>query len=91
MKKRHSAEQVVAKLRQADVGLGKGMRVPEVCKQLGISEQTYYRWRTKYGGMAPEMAKQMKALEKENVRLKKLVANQALDIQILKEAARPNW
>ena len=91
MKKRHSAEQIVAKLRQADVGLGKGMRVPEVCKQLGISEQTYYRWRTKYGGMAPEMAKKMKALEKENVQLKKLVANQALDIQILKEAARPNW
>ena len=50
MKKRHSAEQIVAKLRQADVELGKGMRVPQVCKQLGISEQTYYRWRTKYGG-----------------------------------------
>ena len=53
MKKRHSAEQIVSKLRQADVELGKGLRVPEVCKQLGISEQTYYRWRTKYGGMAP--------------------------------------
>jgi|TARA_B100001971_G_scaffold194388_1_gene200364 transposase-like protein len=90
MKKRHGAEQIVAKLRQADVELGKGLKVPEVCKQLGISEQTYYRWRQKYGGMAPEMAKQMKALEKENVRLKKLVADQALDNQILKEAARPN-
>lgn len=53
MKKRHSAEQIVAKLRQADVELGKGMKVPEVCKHLGISEQTYYRWRQKYGGMAP--------------------------------------
>ena len=91
MKKRHGTEQIVAKLRQADVELGKGLKVPEVCKHLGISEQTYYRWRQKYGGMAPEMAKQLKALEKENVRLKKLVADQALDNQILKEAARPNW
>ena len=61
-----------------------------MCKQLGISQQTYYRWRTKYGGMAPDMAKQFRALEKQNTRLKKLVADQALDIQILKEAARPN-
>ena len=91
MKKRHSAEQIVVKLRQADVELGKGQKVPEVCKALGISEQTYYRWRTKYGGMAPEMAREMKALQKENTRLKKVVADQALDIQILKEAARPNW
>ena len=90
MKKRHSAEQVVVKLRQADVALGKGLRVPEVCKELGISEQTYYRWRQKYGGMAPEVARQLKALERENARLKRLVADQALDIQILKEAARPN-
>ena len=91
MKKRHSAEQIMAKLREADVALGKGIKVPDVCKALGISEQTYYRWRQKYGGMAPEMARQMKALEKENACLKKLVADQALDIQILKEAARPNW
>tara|TARA_B100000315_G_scaffold204570_1_gene197995 strand:- start:985 stop:1260 length:276 start_codon:yes stop_codon:yes gene_type:complete len=90
MKKRHSAEQVVVKLRQADVALGKGLRVPEACKELGISEQTYYRWRQKYGGMAPEVARQLKALEKENARLKRLVADQALDMQILKEAARPN-
>ena len=90
MKKRHSAEQVVVKLRQADVALGKGLRVPEVCKELGISEHTYYRWRQKYGGMAPQMAKQVKGLERENARLKRLVADQALDIQILKEAARPN-
>ncbi len=90
MKKRHSADQVVAMLRQADVGLGKGQRVPEVCKQLGISEQTYYRWRQKYGGMAPEVAKQFKALERENGQLKKLVADLSLDNQILKEAARPN-
>jgi transposase-like protein len=90
MKKRHSAEQIVAMLRQADVDLGKGLKVPETCKQLGISEQTYYRWRQKYGGMDPAMAKQFKELEKENARLKRLVADQALDNQILKEAARPN-
>jgi len=90
MKKRHRPEQIVSKLRQADVGLGKGLKVPEVCKQLGISEQTYYRWRQKYGRMSPELAEQLKALEKENGRLKRLVADQALDIQILKEAARPN-
>ena len=65
MKKRHSTEQIVAKLRQADVELGKGLKVPEVCKQLGISEQTYYRWRQKYGGMDPAMAKQMKEMEKD--------------------------
>ena len=82
MKKRHSAEQIVAKLRQADVDLGKGLTVPEVCKQMGISQQTYYRWRTKYGGMDPLMAKQ--PWEKENSRLKKVVADQALDIQIMK-------
>jgi len=90
MKKRYSVEQIVSKLRQADVGLGKGLRVPDVCRELGISEQTYYRWRQKYGGMAPDMAKQLKALEKENGRLKRLVADQAWDMQILKEAARPN-
>jgi transposase-like protein len=90
MKKRHSGEQIVAMLRQADVELGKGLKVPEVARQLGISEQTYYRWRQKYGGMDPQMAKQFKELEKENTRLKRLVADQALDNQILKEAARPN-
>ena len=90
MKVKHSPEQIVAKLRHADVSLGKGLKVPEICKQLGISEQTYYRWRTKYGGMAPVMARQLKALEKENSQLKKLVADLSLDNQILKEAARPN-
>ena len=88
---RHSVDQIIAKLRRADVELGKGKKVPEVCKTLGITGQTYYRWRQKYGGMQPEMAKQLKALEKENVRLKKLVANQALDMEILKEAAKGNW
>lgn len=89
--KRHSVDQIILKLRQADVALGKGQKVPEVCKTLAITEQTYYRWRQKYGGMAPEMAKELKALQKENGRLKKLVADQALDMEILKEAAKGNW
>ena len=89
--KRHSIDQIISKLRRADVELGKGKKVPEVCKLLSITEQTYYRWRQKYGGMQPEMAKQLKALEKENARLKKLVAEQALDMEILKEAAKGNW
>jgi transposase-like protein len=92
MKKiRHTTPQIIEKLRQADVALGKGQKVPDVCKALEITEQTYYRWRQKYGGMAPEMAKQLKSLEKENGRLKKLVAEQALDMEILKEAAKGNW
>ena len=89
--KRHSVDQIISKLRKADVELGKGKKVPEVCKELEITEQTYYRWRQKYGGMQPEMVKQLKALEKENARLKKLVADQALDMEILKEAAKGNW
>jgi transposase-like protein len=89
--KRHSVDQIVAKLRKADVELGKGKKVPEVCKLIAITEQTYYRWRQKYGGMQPEMAKQLKALEKENARLKKMVAEQTLDMEILKEAAKGNW
>jgi putative transposase len=88
---RHTTEQIIEKLRQADVALGKGQKVPEVCKALEITEQTYYRWRQKYGGMAPEMTRQLRALEKENARLKKLVAEQALDMAILKEAAQGNW
>jgi len=66
MKKRRSAEQIVGLLRQADVDLGKGMNVPDVCRRLGISQQTYYRWRTKFGGMDPKMAKQLQELQKEN-------------------------
>lgn len=83
-KTRHTTAQIIEKLRQADVALGS-------CKSLEITEQTYYRWRQKYGGMAPEIAKQVKSLEKENARLKKLVAEQALDMEILKEAVKGNW
>ena len=89
--KRHSVDQIVAKLRKADVELGKGKKVPKVCKLLEITEQTYYRWQQKYGGMKPELAKQLKTLEKENARLKKMVAEEALDMEIIKEAAKGNW
>ena len=89
--KRHTVDQIIAKLRRADVELGKGRKVPEVCKLIEITEQTYYRWRQKYGGMQPDMVKQLKTLEKENARLKKMVAEQALDMEILKEAAKGNW
>ena len=89
--KRHSIDQVIGKLRQADIVLGKGKKVPEVCKILEINVQTYYRWRQKYGSMQPAMAKELKALQKENARLKRMVADQALDMEILKEAAKGNW
>jgi putative transposase len=90
-RKRHSTEQIIPMLRRADVELGQGKKVPEICRLLGIKRQTYYRWRQKYGGMAPEMTKELKALQKENVQLKKLVADQALDNAILKEAAQGNF
>jgi len=91
MKKRHSGSQIVSKLRQADVLIGQGKAVPEVCRELEVSEQTYYRWRQKYGGMSPDMIKQFRALQKENTRLRKVVADQALDNAILKEAAEGNF
>ncbi len=91
MKKRHSGPQIVAKLRQSDVLIGQGKTVPEVCKEIEVSEQTYYRWRQKYGGMSPDMIKQLRMLQKENKRLKTVVADQALDIAILKEAAEGNF
>ena len=71
---RHSAQKIVAKLRQADVELANGIPVAQICKKLEISEQTYYRWRKKYGGMDPEMVKELKAIKKENARLKRVVA-----------------
>ncbi len=86
MKKRYTGNQIVAKLRQADVLIGKGKTVPEVCREIEVSQQTYYRWRQKYGGMSPEMIKELRELQKENARLKKVVAEQVLDNQILKEA-----
>ncbi len=83
--KRYSTEQIVTQLRQAEVELGRGLRTPQVCQKLGISEQTYYRWRKDYGGLRLDQAKRLKELERENTRLKKLVADQALDNAMLKE------
>ena len=84
--KRYTPEQIVAKLRQADVELGKGLGVKEVCRKIEVSEQTYYRWRQKYGGMSPELIKELKALQKENQRLRKIITDQRIDMEILKEA-----
>ena len=89
--KRYSVDQIISMLRRADVELGQGKKIPEVCKLLGITQQTYYRWRQKYGSMQPEMSKELKALQKENARLKRLVADQALDNAILREATKGNF
>lgn len=87
----NSPEQIVRKLRDAEAKLSNGNSVPEVARDLGISEVTSHRWRKKYGGMNPQEAKRLKELEKENARLKKLVAEQALDIDLLKEVNRGNF
>ncbi len=90
-RKRYNTEQIITQLRQAEVELSRGLRTPQVCTRLGISEQTYYRWRKEYGGLRLDQAKRLKALEHENVRLKKLVADQALDNAMLKEVASGNF
>ncbi len=90
-RKRHTAEQIIGKLRTAEIELAKGQSAVEVVRKLGITEQTYYRWRKEYGGLRLDQAKRLKELEKENGRLKKLVADQALDNSILKEAASGNF
>ena len=89
--KKYTAEQIVAKLREAEVLLGKGMTLGEVCRQLEITDVTYYRWRKEYGGMRVDQARRLKELEQENARLKKLVADLSLDNAILKEANRGNF
>src|SRR2546426_12336683 len=81
--KRFSVEQIVAKLREAEKLQGQGMTIPQSCKRLGISDQTFYRWRIKYGALKEDEAQRLKALEQENSRLKKIVAEQALDISLL--------
>ena len=86
-RRRHTPEQIVRKLRVADGLLAEGKEIPEVARALEVSEPTYHRWRNQYGGMKADDAKRLKELERENGRLKKLVANQALDIDMLKELA----
>jgi transposase-like protein len=90
-RKRHTPQEIICKLREAEVELNQGATVEVVCRKLEISEPTFHRWRQQYGGMkGPEMVR-LKELEKENARLKKIVAQQALDIDALKELARKNW
>jgi transposase-like protein len=91
MKKRHTPEQIVRKLRQADAEMAAGASVPEVARSLGVSEATFHRWRNQYGGMNAGAMKRLKELESENARLKKIVADQAVDISILKEVSRGNF
>jgi putative transposase len=89
-KKHHTPEQIIHLLRQAEVELADGQPVPQVCRKLGVSEQTYYRWRKEYGGLRLDQAKRLKDLERENERLKRLVAEAELDKAILREAAAGN-
>ena len=91
IRKRFKAEEIVNKLREADVLISQGQTVVHACKQIGVTEQTYYRWRKEYGGLKADQAKRLKELEKENAQLKRLVADAELDKAILREAARPNF
>jgi len=90
-KKRFTAEQIISKLREAEVLQSSGLSIVEICRQLGVKEQTYYKWRKEYGGMRIDQAKKLKEVEQENSRLKKLVADLSLDNAILKETVRGNY
>ena len=91
VKKTYLPEQIINKLREAEILLNQGATIAEASRKIGVTEQTYYRWRREYGGMRIEQARRLKELEKENTRLKKLVADLSLDISILKEAVRGNF
>mgnify|MGYP002784467776 FL=1 len=90
-RKRLSVEQIIQKLREAELELARGQTVPQVVKKLGVTEQTYYRWRKEYGGLRTDQAKRFKELEQENARLKRLLADAELDKAILREAASGNF
>ncbi len=90
-RRRHTAEQIVRKLRQADAELAAGQPIAAICQKLGVAEATFHRWRNQYGGLKANEARRLKELERENARLKKLVAEQALDQAILKEALRGKY
>jgi transposase-like protein len=90
-RRRNTPEQIIRKLREADRLLGEGRTVPEVAKALEVSEATYHRWRNQYGGIKADDVKRLKELERENARLKRIVADQALENQALKEVAKGNW
>jgi transposase len=89
--KRYRPEEIIAKLREAEVLLGQGHKVPEVMKMIGVSDVTYYRWRKEYGGLNVSQAKRLKDLERENARLRQAVSDLTLDKLILQEAARGNF
>ena len=89
--KTYTVEQIITKLREAEVGLSRGQTVQEICRGLGIHDNTYYRWRQQYGGLKLDQAKRLKELERENTRLKRAVADLTLDKLILKEAAEGNF
>lgn len=91
MGKRFKAEEIVMKLREIELSMNKGMDVSQACRQAGISDQSYYRWRKEYGGMKMDQAKKYKELERENTRLKKLVADLSLDNAMLKEISKGNF
>lgn len=90
-KRRYTPEEIIQYLRTVEVETGKGLAVLDVCRQLGITEQTYYRWKKEYGGLRVDQAKRLKSLEQENARLKRIVADQAVDLSILKEVAGGNF
>ncbi len=90
-RKRFTAEQIIQHLREAEVLLAQGQTIAKVCKKIGITDQTYYRWRKEYGGIRTDQAKRLKDLEKENARLKRLLADAELDKAILREAASGNF
>ena len=90
-RKRYSVEQIFNHLREAEVLLVQGQTVGEICRRIGVSEQSYYRWRREYGGLKVDQARRLKELEQENTRLKRAVADLTLDKLILKEAAEGNW
>jgi putative transposase len=90
-RRRHTPEQVIRKLREAERMLGEGEGIPEVAKALGVSEQTFHRWRNQYGGMKAQDVKRLKELERENQRLKAIVADQALENRALREISSGNW
>ena len=89
--KRYSAEQIVAKLREHEKLQAQGLTIPQACKRIGVSDQTFYRWRIKYGALKEDEAQRLKALEQENNRLKRIVADQALDISMLKDLNKGKW
>ena len=90
-RRRHTSEQVIRKLREADRMVGEGKTIPEVARALEVSENTYHRWQRQFGGMKPDDAKRLKELERENARLKRIVADQVLENEALKEVAKGNW